>query len=50
MRVGFKVFFHLNELSYKKYMVEKAKKWRPFHSKTSWCLWKLVDDNFQWQE
>ena len=34
MYVGFKVFFHLNELPYKKYMVEKVKKMEAvsFHS------------------
>jgi len=41
MWVGFKVFFYLNELPYK-----KVKKLRPFRSKASWCLRKLVDDDF----
>ena len=45
---GFKLFFHLNELPDEKFMVEKAKNWRPFRTIACWYLWKLVDDNFQW--
>ena len=45
---GFKLFFRLNELPDEKFMVEKAKNWRPFRTIACWYLWKLVDDNFQW--
>ena len=45
---GFKLFFRLNELPDEKFMVEKAKKWKPFRTIACWYLWKLVDDNFQW--
>jgi DNA-3-methyladenine glycosylase II len=45
---GFKLFFLLNELPDEKFMVEKAKNWRPFRTIACWYLWKLVDDNFQW--
>ena len=45
---GIKLFFRLNELPDEKFMVEKAKKWKPFRTIACWYLWKLVDDNFQW--
>ncbi len=45
---GFKLFFRLNELPDEKFMVEKAKNWKPFRTIACWYLWKLVDDNFQW--
>ncbi len=45
---GFKLFFRLNELPDGKFMVEKAKNWKPFRTIACWYLWKLVDDNFQW--
>ena len=45
---GFKLFFRLNELPDKNFMVEKAKNWKPFRTIACWYLWKLVDDNFQW--
>ena len=45
---GFKLFFLLNKLPDEKFMVEKAKIWRPFRTIACWYLWKLVDDNFQW--
>lgn len=45
---GFKLFFRLNQLPDEKFMVEKAKNWKPFRTIACWYLWKLVDDNFQW--
>ena len=48
MWIGFKVFFHLNELPYKKYMVEKVKKMETVSFHSILVFTKLVDDDFQW--
>ena len=48
IKKGFAVFFGLRGLPDKKYMVEKATKWRPYRSIASWYLWEKVDNNFQW--
>ncbi len=45
---GYMVFFNLDFLPDKDYMIKKSVKWRPFRTVACWYLWKLVDDNFQW--
>jgi len=45
---GYMVFFNLDFLPDKDYMIKNAEKWRPFRTVACWYLWKLVDDDFQW--
>ena len=45
---GYKVFFDIDFLPDKDYMIKNAEKWRPFRTVACWYLWKLVDEDFQW--
>ena len=45
---GYMVFFNINFLPDKDYMIKNAEKWRPFRTVACWYLWKLVDEDFQW--
>jgi len=45
---GYMVFYDIDFLPDKDYMIKSAEKWRPFRTFACWYLWKLVDDDFQW--
>ena len=45
---GYMVFFDIDFLPGKDYMIKNAEKWRPFRTIACWYLWKLVDEDFQW--
>ena len=45
---GYMVFFDIDFLPDKDYMIKNAEKWRPFRTVACWYLWKLVDEDFQW--
>ena len=45
---GYMVFFDIDFLPDKDYMVKNAEKWRPFRTVACWYLWKLVDEDFEW--
>ena len=45
---GYMVFFDINFLPDKDYMINNSEKWRPFRTVACWYLWKLVDEDFQW--
>ena len=45
---GYMIFFDIDFLPDKDYMIKNAEKWRPFRTVACWYLWKLVDEDFQW--
>ncbi|MBH50189.1 MAG: DNA-3-methyladenine glycosylase [Candidatus Marinimicrobia bacterium] len=45
---GYMVFYDIDFLPDKDYMIKSAEIWRPFRTFACWYLWKLVDDDFQW--
>ena len=45
---GYMVFFNIDFLPDKDYMIKNAEKWKPFRTVACWYLWKLVDEDFQW--
>ena len=45
---GYMVFFDIDFLPDKDYMIINSEKWRPFRTVACWYLWKLVDEDFQW--
>ena len=44
---GYMIFFDIDFLPGKDYMIKNAEKWRPFRTIACWYLWKLVDEDFQ---
>lgn len=45
---GYMVFFDIDFLPDKDYMIKNSEDWRPFRTVACWYLWKLVDEDFQW--
>ncbi|MCF7826132.1 MAG: DNA-3-methyladenine glycosylase [Candidatus Marinimicrobia bacterium] len=46
---GMQVFFELDHLPAAEEMVELTEHWKPYRSIASWYMWKVVDEDFQWQ-
>lgn len=49
IRNGMQVFFEMDHLPAIEEMVELTEHWKPYRSIASWYMWKVVDEDFQWQ-
>ena len=47
---GMRIFFKLNHLPTSDEMLELTHHWKPFRSVACWYMWKVVDEDFQWEE
>ena len=47
---GMQVFFSLDHSPTADEMLGLTEHWKPYRSLASWYMWKVVDENFQWNE
>ena len=50
IRNGMQTFFELDHLPEVDEMLELTEHWRPYRSIASWYMWKVVDEDFRWDE
>jgi len=50
LRNGMQVFFSLDHVPVADEMLKLTEHWKPYRSVASWYMWKVVDEDFQWDE
>ncbi len=50
IRNGMQTFFELDHLPAADEMLELTEHWRPYRSIGTWYMWKVVDEDFRWDD
>lgn len=48
IRNGMQMFFELDNLPEAREMLDLTSHWKPYRSIASWYMWKVVDEDFKW--
>ncbi len=47
---GIQLFFNLDQSPHSEEMFKLTEHWKPYRSIASWYMWKVVDDDFKWED